>query len=48
MYEVLWGLPCIMEYSCWFKSYAFGGIVAVIQLRLLKINTCVNMLYFEQ
>jgi len=46
MYEVFWGLPCKMENSCCLKSYAFGGIVAAIRLRLLKINTCVNMLYF--
>ena len=31
-----------------FKSYAFGGIVAVVQIRLLKFNTYVNLLYFKE
>ena len=30
------------------KSYAFVGIVAVVQIRLLKCNTCANLLYFKQ
>jgi len=48
MYEVFWDLSCKMKYRRCLKSYAFGGIVAVVQLRLLKFSTYMNMLYFEQ